>query len=176
MTLKELALTRESCRSYKEAVVSHDELKEIMETACLSPSACNSQPWRLVAAEGEKAKEVSAMIQKSGRNHFVEEASAFIAICEMPAVLRPGVCFDQQHFAQMDVGMVTMLLTLAAADKGLSTCILGCFDEEGVKAALKIPAEIPLRLIVAVGHAKEEGVRDKIRKPKNETICFNEWA
>ncbi len=175
MTFKELAMNRESCREFDERPVPHELLCDILETACLSPSACNSQPWRLIAAEGETASAVSRMIQKSGRNLFTEKVPAFVVICETKATLRAGVCADEQHFAQMDVGMVTMMLTLAAADQGLSTCILGCFDEEGVKSVLHIPESVPVRLIVAVGYAAKPGVRDKIRKPGEETRGFQTW-
>ena len=73
----------------------------------------------------------------------------------------------------MDIGMVTMMLTLAAADKGISTCILGCFDEAGVKDLLHVPKEVPVRLLVAMGYAREEGVRDKIRK--QEVLGYQSW-
>ncbi len=172
---KELALKRESCRDYDGRPVPHDLLCEILVTACLSPSACNSQPWKLVAVSGEKAVAMREEIQKSGRNKFTEQVSTFVAICETKASLKAGVCADEQYFAQMDIGMVTMMLTLAAADKGVSTCILGCFDEEGVKELLKIPKEVPVRLLISMGYAREEGVRDKIRKPSQEVLGYQSW-
>lgn len=172
---KELALERESCRAFDGRPVPHDLLCEVMETACLSPSACNSQPWRMIAVEGEKAAAMRELISNTGRNLFVSEVSTFVAICETKAVLKPGTQQDHQHFAQMDLGMATVMLTLAAADKGLSTCILGCFDEQGIKEFLQIPADVPLRLVVAVGYAKQEGVRKKIRKPAEEIMGFQAW-
>ena len=129
MSFRDLALIRESCRDYLDKPVSHDLLADIVETACFSPSACNSQPWKMVVAEGDVAEKMRPMVQVGGRNRFAENVSAFVAICETVAQLKPGVRENEQYFAQMDLGMVTMMLTLAAADKGLSTCILGCFDE-----------------------------------------------
>ncbi len=175
MSFKDLALKRESCREYDGRPVPHDVLLELMQTACLAPSACNSQPWKLIAAEGEIAKKISEDIRKSGRNQFCENVGSFIVLCETPAVLRAGVEKDSQYYAQMDLGMMTMALTLAAADLGLSTCILGLFDEPSVRETLSIPAEIPIRLIVSVGYAAKEGVRTKIRKAESETISFDRW-
>ena len=44
MTLKELALTRESCRSYKEAVVSHEEQPAFLPRPAIhSPGASLQQ-------------------------------------------------------------------------------------------------------------------------------------
>ena len=175
MSFKDLVLKRESCRDYDGRPVPHDVLLDIMKTACLAPSACNSQPWKLIAAEGEVAKQISRDIIKSGRNQFCENVGSFIVLCETPATLRAFVNKESQYYAQMDLGMMTMALTLAAADAGLSTCILGLFDEDSVRKTLNIPAEIPIRLIISVGYAAKEGVRDKIRKDESETISFDRW-
>ena len=175
MSFKDLVLKRESCREYDGRPVPHDVLLDLMQTACLAPSACNSQPWKLIAAEGEVAKQIREDIIKSGRNHFCENVGSFIVLCETPAVLRAGVEKDSQYYAQMDLGMMTMALTLAAADKGLSTCILGLFDEPSVRKTLAIPENIIIRLIVSVGYAAKEGVRDKVRKPAAETMSFDRW-
>ncbi len=175
MTFKELALKRESCRDYSDKPVDHDILADVMETACLSPSACNSQPWKLVAAEGEQAVALRPFVQECGRNKFAVNVPAFVAVCETKAKLLPGVRDNEQHFAQMDVGMVTMMLTLAAADAGLSTCILGCFNEEKVKEVLSIPDEAVVRLVIAVGYGKTEEPRKKIRKEASEVRSFQRW-
>ena len=175
MTFRELALCRESCRDYSDRPVDHALLCDIMETACLSPSACNSQPWRLVLAEDEVAEKMRPLMQVGGRNKFTDKVPAFVAICETKALLKPGVRENEQYFAQMDLGMATMMLTLAAADSGLSSCILGCFDENGVKELLNIPEEIPVRLVVAIGYANAEGPRPKIRKAAEEVRAFQRW-
>ena len=175
MTFKELALKRESCRDYSDKPVSHELLNQIMETACLSPSACNSQPWKLIGAEGETAVALRAFVQECGRNKFADKVPAFVVICETKAKLLPGVRDNEQHFAQMDVGMVTMMLTLAAADAGLSSCILGCFNEEKIKELLSVPEEAVVRLVVAVGYGTSETPRKKIRKAAEETCSFNRW-
>ena len=175
MSFKELALVRESCRNYREEAVSHDLLEEIVEIACNSPSACNSQPWKLVIAEGEVAEKLRPMVQVGGRNSFAERVPAFISICETKAQLKPGVRENNQYFAQMDLGMITMMLTLAAADKGLASCILGCFDEGAIKDLLAIPEDVPLRLVLAVGYSQTDVPRQKVRKPLDEVRSFQRW-
>lgn len=175
MDFKALAQKRESCRDYTDAVLSHEILCEILETARLAPSACNSQPWRLIAAEGEQAAKLRSLTQYTGRNRFTDKVSTFVVICETKAVLKAGVDEDEQKFAQMDIGIMTATLTLAAADKGVASCILGCFDEEGVKQLFSIPDDIRVRLVVALGYAATEEPRKKIRKPEAEVQSFNRW-
>lgn len=172
---KELALKRESCRNYDGRPVPHELLKSVLETACLSPSACNSQPWRMIAVEGEKAEELRPMVQGAGLNRFADNVSTFVVICETKASLKEGVGGERQRFAQMDVGMLTMMLTLAATDAGLSTCILGCFREKRIKEFLNIPEDVPVRLVVAMGYAKDESIRKKIRKAQDEVIGYQTW-
>lgn len=172
---KELALKRESCRAYDGRPVPRELLQEILETACLSPSACNSQPWRLIAVEDKVAEELRPMVQAAGLNRFADKVSTFVVICEIKASLKEGVSGDRQRFAQMDVGMVTMMLTLAAADKDISTCILGCFRENKIKDLLNIPEDVTVRLVVAMGYAEKEGVRQKVRKPANDVIGYQKW-
>ena len=46
MTVKEAIAKRRSIRKFTSEPVSREDLLEIIEAARLSPSGCNSQPWR----------------------------------------------------------------------------------------------------------------------------------
>ena len=72
-----------------------------------------------------------------GLNGFAEQVPCFLVIQETKAQLAPAVAglVDSQKYAQMDVGIVTAFLTLAAAEMGLGTCILGSFSEEKIREA-----------------------------------------
>ena len=176
MSFSELAKIRESCRSYSDKKVSHELLLQILSDALLAPSACNSQPWKLIACEDDTAENLKQFIGDGGTaNAFAKKAPAFVVVCETPAVLRPGVMAESQQFAQMDVGEATAYLTLAAADRGLSTCIMGIFMEDGIKKLLNIPDSAVVRLVLAVGYASEAGSRPKTRKPFDEVASFNRW-
>ena len=55
----ELILKRESCRNYNGEPVSTDLLLECVDAARLSPSACNSQPWKYyIVNGGENAEKI----------------------------------------------------------------------------------------------------------------------
>lgn len=175
MDFKHLALKRESCRDYTGEAVPHEMLCEILESARLAPSACNSQPWRLIAAEGKTAEKLRPMTQAGGANRFTDAVSTFVVICETKATLRAGVAEDSQKFAQIDTGIVTAMLTLAAADNGVASCIMGCFDEAGTKQLLSIPEDAKVRLIIALGYANAKEPRKKNRKPEAEVQSFDRW-
>ena len=74
MNFLEIAKTRQSCRIYDSTKQVEDEkIKAILESAVLSPSACNSQPYHFTVCKGEKAKEVAKATQSMGMNKFTEE-------------------------------------------------------------------------------------------------------
>lgn len=56
MDLEELFLVRQSTREYSDKPVSEEDLLEICRLAKLAPSAINSQPYKMYAISGEKAK------------------------------------------------------------------------------------------------------------------------
>lgn len=57
MNFNELILKRESCRNYNGEPVNTDLLIKCVDAARLSPSACNSQPWKYyIINGGENAK------------------------------------------------------------------------------------------------------------------------
>ena len=128
-------------------------------------------------ATGEAAKIVRQGGQKDGRNKLSEKCPAFAGLVEEPAVLKPGIAarVESQAFAQLDIGIATAHYCLMATDLGLSTCILGWMDEEGLKEALGIPKERRIRLVVATGYAAaDDKLREKVRKPLSEMSEFRD--
>ena len=169
-SLKELALTRESCRHYADKPVAHADLVELVETAMLSPNASNRQPWRFVIAEGESAKKVAELCKViPGNNTWAHEAPAFIVISS--TVRESRVADGLPHdFPTADAGIAAAYLALAATEKGLSTCIIGSADEEGVKKLFGIAPERRVHLLLAVGYAAEAPKMEKERLPFTELV------
>lgn len=174
-TFDELINTRQSCRSFSTKEVEAEKLKELAEAVRLTPSACNSQPWRLLVVSGEKAKPVKEALQLMGRNKFTEECPSFTIFVERPAKLKEGIAekLGSQKFAQLDVGAAISYYTLKATELGLATCILGWFDEKKLVKAFDIPKNEKVRLVVATGYAVDGyELREKIRKDLNEIAEF----
>ncbi len=176
-SFQELAARRESCRSYSARPVEPEKLEAVVRTACLSPSACNSQPWHFsVVTSPELLPQVASCVQLEGLNGFASGCPAFLVVGEVPAQLmrRLRDKVDSQHFASIDIGLAAAHLCLAAADLGLGTCIMGMFDEARLKALLDWPEKLRVRLVIAVGYPSEDGARPKARKPFGETVRFYE--
>ena len=174
--IEQLYLHRQSCRSFDpEKPVPDELLTEICRLALLAPSACNSQPWKLLAVTGEKAKEIGAGGQDLGMNKFASDSPAFVVVLEGSGNLSAtvGSRFKNTDFLHNDIGIMTAHLVLAADVAGLSTCILGWRNEKKLREILGLPDKTRIPHIVAVGYASEGyEIRAKKRKPQEETFSL----
>ncbi len=176
MELKEMMLKRESCRNYDpDRRPCREQLEEIIDVARLSPSACNSQPWRFYVVNNEEiSPKLAECMQGMGMNKFTSDCPAFIVVCEEAAKLSRRVSerYARQYFAQIDIGIVTHALCLAATEKGLSTCILGWMNEESIKELLSIGEDSKVRVVLSVGYAATADIREKNRKNTEEIMEY----
>ena len=173
MNFTEIALTRQSCRSYDETrEVEQEKLDSVLEAARLAPSACNSQPYHFTVCRGQAAKEVAAATQGMGMNKFSSKAPVLIVISEATynksAAL--GAKVKGNDYRSIDIGITTAYLTAEATAQGLSTCILGWFDDDKVRKICGIDQSV--RLVITLGYAKDEALRNKKRKDIFELVTY----
>ena len=163
---------RQSCRNFSDKPVSKELLYKIIETASFAPSACNSQPWRvLVTNTPEENAKMKKCLQNDGRNSFLDGAQAFIAVYSTEKVtLKADVetKFSLSHFIEYDIGEFVAYLTLAAKDNGLDSCIIGWVNNEEINQAFSVNGKCDI--VVALGYAAEDKVREKSRKKIQDVI------
>ncbi len=173
--IEQLYLHRQSCRAFSAEPVSDDLLREICRLASLAPSACNSQPWVMIAVTGEKAKAIASAVQDLGMNKFASDAPAFIAVVEGKSNLsaKVGSRFKNTDFMHNDIGILTAHLVLAADAAGLGTCILGWRNEKKLREILSLDDKTRIPHVVAVGYPAEGyETREKKRKPLEEIFTL----
>ena len=173
MNFSEIAQTRQSCRGYDEAKpVEQEKLDAILASARLAPSACNGQPYHLTVCRGETAKQVAAATQGMGMNKFSSQAPVLIVISEMPYVKSAalGAKVKGNDYRSIDIGITCAYLTAEATAQGLSTCILGWLDDEKIRKICHLSH--PVRLVVTLGYAMDETLRDKKRKDLQELVTY----
>lgn len=173
MNFTEIALARQSCRSYDETrAVEEEKLSAILEAARLAPSACNSQPYHFTVCRGEAAKAVAAATQGMGMNKFSSQAPVLIVISEADynksAAL--GAKVKGNDYRSIDIGITTAYLTAEATAQGLSTCILGWLDDSKIRKICGIDQSV--RLVITLGYAKDEALRNKKRKDISELVTY----
>ncbi len=183
MDFLEIMNSRASCRSYDPGKpVSRDDLKKIVEAGRLTPSACNSQPWKFIVVDEPEAREklCDALVVESGRSGapWRHEVPAFIILVEQPAKVMQTVLSyygDSQHFAAGDIGAACMNMCHEANSLGLSCCVIGMNDQKKMEKHFGIPEGRTARLVLAIGYAAEEVHPAKVRKETEDICSFNHW-
>ena len=161
-----LVLDRQSCRNFNDKPLDKETIDKIVTLALNTPSACNSQPWKMyVVTEENMRKEVASAVQDTFMNKFVDKAQAFIVVADTDAKLAPGASlkFAKNHFVKYDVGQIIAYITLAAEEIGLSTCILGWLNNKKIAEFLQFEENEQCNVIIAVGYS-DIPVREKTRK------------
>ena len=175
MNFTEIALVRQSCRSYDPCrVVEKDKIEAILNAARLAPSACNGQPYHFTVCRGDTAKEVALLTRgMGGMNKFAVDAPVLIVISEMPYCksAAAGAKIKRNDYRSMDIGIAAAYLTAEAAAQGLGTCILGWFDDEKVRKICGL--DQPVRLVITLGYPGEKDqLREKKRKDTDELVTW----
>lgn len=174
MNFTEIANNRQSCRNYDaERAIEQEKLDAILESARLSPSACNGQPYLMTVCRGESAKAVAKAVQGMGMNKFADNAPVLIVISEKPYVASAalGAKVKGNDYRSIDIGILAAYITAEAAAQGLGTCILGWIDDAKLREICHLDA--PARLVITLGYAKEgDKLREKKRKDMAEIVQY----
>ena len=183
MDFLDIMRNRRSCRAFDpEKKVSREDLLKIVEAGRLSPSGCNSQPWKFIVVDEDdaKARLCDAIVVENGMTGapWRSQVSAFIIFVEQEAKVMPAVTahyHDTQRFAPGDIGMACMNMCHEAFSLGLGTCMIGVNDQEKMEKYFGIPHGSEVRIILAIGYAVDGSPVKKIRKNIEEVCCFNHW-
>ncbi len=178
--LLDLIRTRQSVRGYINKPLAPEKIIRCLEAARLSPSACNSQPWKFIvidepALKNEIADATSDKILPL--NHFVKQAPVLIVIVmEKPNILSKfGELVKDKKFSLIDIGIAAEHFCLQAHAEGLGTCMIGWLKEEKIKSLLNIPKNKRPILIITIGYPSSDKLRKKIRKTSDEITCYNSY-
>lgn len=177
MDFEELILKRQSDRKYLPKPVAKEDVVKCLEAARLSPSACNSQPWKFVIVDDRgKLTEMADAAEDMGMNKFTHGVPVMVAVVleKMNASARIGSLIKRKDYCMLDLGMAVEHFCLQAADLGLGTCIMGWFDEKRIAKILDIPRGKRIPLIIAMGHPDGK-TRKKLRKPMEEMSSWNSY-
>lgn len=153
----ESILTRRSTRKFTPTPVTKEQTRALLEAAMLSPSACNTRPWRFVAITGRD------MLNKLAEVHpwakMMQTAPLCIAVVALPQTQENVHGGLPQGFWPQDCGAATQSILLQAEALGLGSCWCGVYPRESTMAAISAvlgtsPEEVPFCLI-AIGEKDE---------------------
>lgn len=173
MNFLELAKQRCSVRSFTEQPVEKEKLEYILEAGRVSPTACNMQPQRIIVVQDpENIKKVQKCYKTFG-------SACVMIICrdERLALVRE---FDNKCSGDLDIGIVTDHMMLAAREKGIGSVMVGLFDPGIIRKEFDIPEYIQPTALLILGYP-QEGFSDanrhlKERKPISETVMMEKYS
>lgn len=167
MEFKQVIESRYSCRKYLDQSIELTLLKSCLATARLAPSACNSQPWRFHLINDQDLKQQFVKLTQP----FTKNAS-FIVIEEDKPNFQQRIVnrLKDQEFNQVDIGIACSYICLQASDLGLSTCMIGYFNEAKIKKILDIKNNNRIRVIIAIGYGDKREKKKLKRKNLNEIM------
>ena len=150
-TLNKLLRRNRSYRGYDTSFeVRADQLRRIIETATLCPSARNQQVLRFRPVLRNESDKVLKHIRLGGALPELHlpfpgtEPQAFIVICST---------VEESKYVDIDLGIVAQTMLLQATELGLGGICIGAFDHAEIKEALNLPYE-PV-LVIAIGRPAE---------------------
>jgi nitroreductase len=160
---KELVLKNRSYRGYDNRVrQSKEELIELIDHARLMPAAKNSQPLKyFVAYEKEIVDQIQAHTSWAGKLPDLNlpfegtKPTSFIIVLQ-DTTIEPTLA----QF-QIDVGIVSAAITLAATEAGLGCCMIGAYSAKGVKEVMQLEENLSPVLVIALGKPAEEIVLEE---------------
>lgn len=179
MNFLELVKIRQSVRVYSNKPIETEKINHCVEAARLSPSACNSQPWRFIIVD---TPELRDKIAKSTFNEFVSfnkfslKAPILVVVTANKGNLKTkvGQMITNIPYYLIDIGIAAEHFCLQATEEGLGTCMIGWFNEKEIKKHLNIPKNEMVTLVIAVGYPKIDSTRDKNRKSIGEIASFSQ--
>jgi len=162
--------TRRSIRRYEARIVEEEKLSRLLESARLSASANNNQPWHFVVVSEKAGKD--RLFRAYPRDWFAKAPVVIVACCTPEAAWSRQ---DGETYWKVDTAVAVQNMILVAHELGLGTCWIGAFDEAKVKDALGIPKEVRVIALISLGYPAETKGSVTERKPLEEILHYERW-
>ncbi len=140
-------------RFYQDAPIDMETLRGLVDLARLSPSGSNLQPLKYyLSNQAEKNARIFQHLAWAGYlkdwpgPEEGERPTAYIIILGDSTISKSFGC---------DHGIAVQSIMLGAAEKGLGGCIIGSVKRSELSAALNIPPQFEILLVLALGKPKE---------------------
>ena len=153
MDVFETVRTVLAVRAFQAKSIPADVVRRIVESAWLTGSSINGQPWHFIVVENcNTLKELGALAR----------TGPYIAQAPLAIV----VAMEQSPYAVSDASRAIQSMILTAWSEGVGSNWVGFQNLEQVKLLLKIPSEVEVMAILPFGYpVKKLGKGRKNRKP-----------
>ena len=169
MEFKEVVKNRYSCKKFSDKQVEGKKLTAILEAGRLAPTAKNLQEQHVYVVQ---SAEMLARLDTVTPCRYGAPTVLVVAFDRDNVFTYPG---GRQTSGMEDAAIVATHMILAAADEGVDSCWLNFFDPEKVAAALCLPENEDVLMLMDLGYAAEGAgplPKHTERKPLEETVSY----
>lgn len=147
MDVKTAIRQRRAYRSLEPVPINEELVKDLAESAQLTCSCFNNQPWRFVFIyEPFMLKKLFGALAKG--NEWCQFASMIIAVLSKKEL---DCQIKGRDYYLFDTGMATAFIILRATELGLIAHPIAGYNEEKVKEILMIPQDMTVITLIIVG-------------------------
>lgn len=143
---------RRSIRKFKKDSVPKEIIDYVIDCARLAPTGGNKQPLKYFVIT-KNAKNIFSYVKWASYlpefNPSLDDAPpCYIAICADLNEKKDGF--------ELDAGICGSVITYSAESKGISSCWLGAIDREKISETIKLPKDLKLLYLIALGYKAHE--------------------
>ena len=169
MEFKDVIRDRYSCKKYSGEPVPQEKIAAILEAGRLAPTAKNLQEQRIYVLQ---SPEVLAKVDAVTPCRYNAPVVLAVAFDSGNVFTYPG---GRRDSGVEDATIVATHMILAAADQGVDSCWINFFDPDKMAAALGLPENEEVLMLMDLGYAAEGAgplANHSSRKPLTETVVY----
>lgn len=176
MEFTDVIKNRYSCKKYDSArQLSAEQLNAILEAGRVAPTAKNLQEQHVYVVQSEEALAKVDLCTpcRYGAPTVLVVAYDKTNVYTYPTAKGPET--DHRQSGTEDAAIVATHMMLAAANEGVDSCWLNCVHIDDLHAALQLPENEEIMMLLDLGFAAEGTAplaNHFSRKPLEETVSY----
>jgi nitroreductase len=162
MKVYDAILLRRSIRRFKQESIEINLLKKFVNAGRLAPSAANLQPLEFfIISDKELCSQIFKTLSWAGyikpkwTPPMEERPIAYIIVL---------VTDITNKYYMRDVSLATENIILAAEEENIGSCILCKIERDKIREILKIPKNIEVDSVIALGYKAEQPVVEDLKE------------
>jgi nitroreductase len=178
--LKQIEMRR-SVRKYLDQAVEEEKLLYLLESARVSPSGNNTQPWHFIVIKSNEMREKIAEVCHH-QKWMVSAPVYIVCVADMEPRSKGKTDFKvdenspESELKQIirDTAIAAEHIVLEAENQGLGTCWIAWFTQAEIREALKIPGDKYVVAVLTVGYPAVIP-QPTPRKKIEEIVRYETW-
>ena len=169
MEFTDVVKSRYSCKKYDGRPVEEEKLNAILDAGRAAPTAKNLQEQHIYVA---RSAEALAAIDGATPCRYGAAVVLVVAYDKTNVFTYPGGSRDS---GGEDASIVATHMILAARNEGVDSCWVNNFDPAALAAALKLPENEEILMLMDLGYAAEGAgplANHGRRKELSETVSY----